>query len=83
MGSNLDWQDGRQKQQAQLGKTLHWINETCIHRRVQPTSKKHSNLICWNFWITKQQIEEIKKEVQKKHRIHKEPTGRKNEQCRK
>ena len=46
--------------------------------------KNISNLIIGNFSITKQQIEEVKKEVldlRKKHRIHAEPTGRKSEQC--
>ena len=46
--------------------------------------KNISNLISGNFSITKQQIEEIKKigiRFEKKHRIHREPTGRKSGQC--
>ena len=44
--------------------------------------KNISNLISGNFSITKQQI--VKKEVldlKKTHRIHREPAGRKSEQC--
>ena len=47
--------------------------------------KNISNLISGNFSITKQQIKEVKKEVldlrKSKHRIHREPTGRKSKQC--
>ena len=42
--------------------------------------KNISNLISGNFSITKQQIEEVKKRgirFEKKHRIHREPAGRK------
>ena len=46
--------------------------------------KNISNLISGNFSITKQQIKQVKKEVldlKKTHRIHREPAGRKSEQC--
>ena len=48
--------------------------------------KNMSNLFSGIFSLTKQQIEEsskISNRLEKKHRIHREPTGRKSGQCSK
>ena len=48
--------------------------------------KNMSNLFSGIFSLTKQQIEEsskISNRSEKKHRIHREPTGRKSGQCSK
>ena len=68
-------------------KTYNRIDREDIQRPVCSTKKKNmSNLFSGIFSLTKQQIEEsskISNRLEKKHRIHREPTGRKSGQCSK